>query len=190
MLTVKEYLLAAGLDCDPDRIKLVKHVDQPSRKVYMREIIDNGAFDFFQSEQGFTKKPFHNCDLIISFIGLENQLAELWGVYKVKGCRKFNRLDMSEIPEVISHIKSHMKNLIRYDLEEITLFQPLCQRLIVRWISTRGWVPGVNNYGKSGRWAFAEFTDVYEMQTDFKEKVEAEFNKMIEDVLKSNDQTV
>ncbi len=42
------------------------------------------------------------------------------------------------------------------------------------------WVPGVNNYGKSGRWAFAEFTDVYEMQADFKEKVEAEFNKMIE----------
>jgi len=33
---------------------------------------------------------------------------------------------------------------------------------------------------QSGRWAFAEFTDVYEMQTDFKEKVEAEFNKMIE----------
>ena len=28
----------------------------------------------------------------------------------------------------------------------------------------------------------AEFTDVYEMQTDFKEKVEAEFNKMIETV--------
>ncbi len=44
------------------------------------------------------------------------------------------------------------------------------------------WVPGVNNYGKSGRWAFAEFTDVYEMQADFKEKVEAEFNKMIESV--------
>ncbi|HED12577.1 MAG TPA: restriction endonuclease, partial [Gammaproteobacteria bacterium] len=48
------------------------------------------------------------------------------------------------------------------------------------------WVPGVNNYGKSGRWAFAEFTDVYEMQTDFKEKVEAEFNKMIEAVTGEN----
>ncbi|PCJ43325.1 MAG: restriction endonuclease [SAR86 cluster bacterium] len=44
------------------------------------------------------------------------------------------------------------------------------------------WVPGVNNDGKLGRWAFAEFTDVYEMQTDFEEKVEAEFNKMIEAV--------
>ena len=34
------------------------------------------------------------------------------------------------------------------------------------------WVPGVNNHGDYGRWAFAEFTDVYE--------VEAAFNEMIE----------
>ena len=42
------------------------------------------------------------------------------------------------------------------------------------------WIPGVNNDGRFGRWAFAEFTDVYEMQIDFKQKVEAEFNKMID----------
>ncbi len=42
------------------------------------------------------------------------------------------------------------------------------------------WVPGVNNLGNYGRCAFAEFTDVYEIQADFKEKVEAEFTQMIE----------
>ncbi|MBA4148486.1 MAG: DEAD/DEAH box helicase family protein [Verrucomicrobia bacterium] len=42
------------------------------------------------------------------------------------------------------------------------------------------WVPGVNNLGKYGRWAFAEFTDVYQIDTDFATKVESEFNKMIE----------
>jgi len=42
------------------------------------------------------------------------------------------------------------------------------------------WVPGVNNLGTYGRWAFAEFTDVFQMQTDFAMKVESEFNKMIE----------
>ena len=42
------------------------------------------------------------------------------------------------------------------------------------------WVPGVNNHGNYGRWAFAEFTDVYEMQSDFEARVEAEFNEMIE----------
>jgi type III restriction enzyme len=42
------------------------------------------------------------------------------------------------------------------------------------------WIPGVNNLGTYGRWAFAEFTEVYAMQADFAAKVEAEFNKMIE----------
>ena len=41
------------------------------------------------------------------------------------------------------------------------------------------WVPGVNNLGSHGRWAFAEFTDVYEMQDDFKEEVAGKFEAMI-----------
>ena len=44
------------------------------------------------------------------------------------------------------------------------------------------WVPGVNNDGRYGRWAFAEFTEVYQIESDFKAKVEAEFNKMINSV--------
>jgi type III restriction enzyme len=44
------------------------------------------------------------------------------------------------------------------------------------------WVPGVNNNGQYGRWAFAEFTDAYQIQADFEAKVEPEFNKMIESV--------
>lgn len=42
------------------------------------------------------------------------------------------------------------------------------------------WVPGVNNLGAYGRWAFAEFADVFQMQSDFARKVETEFNKMID----------
>jgi type III restriction enzyme len=44
------------------------------------------------------------------------------------------------------------------------------------------WVPGVNHNGQYGRWAFAEFTDVYQIQADFKAKVQSEFDKMIESV--------
>jgi type III restriction enzyme len=44
------------------------------------------------------------------------------------------------------------------------------------------WVPGVNNNGQYGRWAFAEFTEVYQMETDFKAKVESKFNQMIDSV--------
>ncbi len=41
------------------------------------------------------------------------------------------------------------------------------------------WIPGVNNLKTYGRWAFAEFTEVYQIEADFKTKVESEFNKMI-----------
>ena len=50
------------------------------------------------------------------------------------------------------------------------------------------WVPGVNNLGTYGRWAFAEFTDIYEIESDFKLKVESEFWKMINSVV-SNEMT-
>ncbi len=45
------------------------------------------------------------------------------------------------------------------------------------------WVPGVNNDGRYGRWAFAEFTEAYQIEADFKAKVEGEFNRMVESVI-------
>jgi type III restriction enzyme len=41
------------------------------------------------------------------------------------------------------------------------------------------WVPGVNHLGTYGRWAFAEFTEMYQIAADFEAKVEAAFNKII-----------
>jgi len=41
------------------------------------------------------------------------------------------------------------------------------------------WVPGVNNLKQYGRWAFAEFTEVYQIESDFEARVAAEFDKMI-----------
>ena len=49
------------------------------------------------------------------------------------------------------------------------------------------WVPGVNHLGTYGRWAFAEFTEVYQIEADFKAKVESEFNKMIDSVTGEKD---
>ena len=45
------------------------------------------------------------------------------------------------------------------------------------------WVPGVNHLGSYGRWAFAEFCEVYQIESDFEARVEAEFEKMLEGVL-------
>ena len=44
------------------------------------------------------------------------------------------------------------------------------------------WVPGVNHLGSYGRWAFAEFTDVYE--------IEAHFNQMIGDAIETSARAV
>ncbi len=44
------------------------------------------------------------------------------------------------------------------------------------------WVPGVNNTGKFGRWAFVEFTEVFGMNADFAARIESEFEKMVESV--------
>lgn len=45
------------------------------------------------------------------------------------------------------------------------------------------WVPGVNHLKTYGRWAFAEFGDLYQIQSDFEAKVESEFNKLIDSVV-------
>ena len=41
------------------------------------------------------------------------------------------------------------------------------------------WVPGVNNLGAYGRWAFAELTDVYQMEEDFEGALEARFGAVV-----------
>jgi type III restriction enzyme len=42
------------------------------------------------------------------------------------------------------------------------------------------WVPGVNHLGSYGRWAFAEFTDIWRIGSDFETKIKSEFDRMID----------
>lgn len=44
------------------------------------------------------------------------------------------------------------------------------------------WVPGVNHLGTLGRWAFAEFRDVYQIEGESEKKVKEEFDKMLEGI--------
>ena len=44
------------------------------------------------------------------------------------------------------------------------------------------WVPGVNNLGTHGRWAFAEFTDIWQMQENFATTIEQAFANMLEGI--------
>lgn len=47
------------------------------------------------------------------------------------------------------------------------------------------WVNGVNNLNTYGRWDFAEFTEVYQIESDFEAKVKGEFDRMVGNALKS-----
>jgi len=35
------------------------------------------------------------------------------------------------------------------------------------------WIPGVNNHGQYGRWAFAEFTEVFQIESEFDQMIDA-----------------
>ena len=48
------------------------------------------------------------------------------------------------------------------------------------------WIPGVNNLGTYGRWAFAEFTDVYQIELGYGDTVEKDFNTMIDKVMQKD----
>lgn len=143
MLSIKQFFIACGLKEDPDKIKLVKHVDHASGYWKIRELVDSGAFDFYQSEQGSIKKVFHDCQVIISFMALENNLAELIGVYQVKGFREFNKQDLKIAPRILKITSVFSESGYRriwYNLERLKEFDYLKNRLIVQWNSTRGWV--------------------------------------------------
>ena len=45
------------------------------------------------------------------------------------------------------------------------------------------WIPGVNRLDAYGRWAFAEFGDVYEMEKDLGDLIEIRFEEMLESFL-------
>ena len=41
------------------------------------------------------------------------------------------------------------------------------------------WIPGVNNLANYGRWAFAQFGDLFQMEADFEAKLAQTFDSMI-----------
>jgi type III restriction enzyme len=45
------------------------------------------------------------------------------------------------------------------------------------------WVPGVNHLKDHGRWAFAEFTDIWAMQEDFGKVIKEGFNRMLAEAM-------
>ena len=51
------------------------------------------------------------------------------------------------------------------------------------------WLVGINNLGSFGRWDFAELSDLYAMESDLAEKIEAAFNEMVINYTESSNLT-
>jgi len=47
------------------------------------------------------------------------------------------------------------------------------------------WIPGVNHLERYGRWAFAEFTEIYQIESDFSARVTQSFDELISRVVDS-----
>ncbi len=137
MLTVKQLFIADGLDLDEDRIKLVRHVDHMERSI--QRTVREGHFDLYQQEQTPTVRPFHNCDVILSFVGIEGHKAEFYGAYEVRGHGPFAKADLKELPAWLAEAHKDGQPRIKYELRELETFRSYRGRLIVQWKSTRGW---------------------------------------------------
>ncbi|MCW1913990.1 GIY-YIG nuclease family protein [Luteolibacter sp. GHJ8] len=137
MLSVKQLLVAAGLRTQPDQIKLVRHSSHLGRSI--RQIIADGVFEIYQAEQAPDTKPFHKCEVILSFIGIEGNQAVFHGAYEVVGSRPFQATDFDGMPDYLVRAHADGKPRIWYDLNELPEFRGFRNRLIVQWVSTRGW---------------------------------------------------
>jgi hypothetical protein len=136
MPTIKDFFTACGLNVPHDRIKLIRHSDHLGRSI--RKIIADGWFDAYQAEQSPDVNPFHKCDVIFSFVGVEGNQAEFHGAYRVLDCREFQKGDFAGAPEYLTLPHRDGKSRIWYQLEEMPEFLSLRGRVIAQWVSTRG----------------------------------------------------
>jgi len=137
MLTIKQFITASGLETLHNRIKLARHSSHLGRDI--RRVISDGVFESYQSEQDATVRPFHHCDVLLSFIKIEGKLSEFFGAYRVHGHREFGPADFLGMPDYLIDAHKDEKARIWYDLEEIPAFRYLRGRLIAEWSNPLKW---------------------------------------------------
>ncbi|MFP4542054.1 MAG: GIY-YIG nuclease family protein [Opitutales bacterium] len=137
MVTLLQFLAAAGLEVPVGRIKLVKHVDHPLKP--LDAIVAAGELEFFQAEQKDAVRPFDGCEAIVSLLARPQNLAEFYGIFRVGPRRPLTAGDLAQAPEFVRASSTGPDGRIWYALEEDARFRPLRGRLVGQWRSTRGW---------------------------------------------------
>ena len=140
--TIQELLKGRNEEfdkADVERIRLIRHKDSRKEKniggkIYENSLYDiylyeNDAFMTYQSEQ--LVKKFENVDYIVSFIGEESTSSRFVGVYKNNG-----------ILQMLPDYKG--ESLARFDIQEISGFELLKERVIIDWNNPVQWLQHYN----------------------------------------------
>jgi hypothetical protein len=121
-MNIVELLEIKGLDTSK-RIKLVRHQDQ---RYDVKEFQRKGQLDIYQSYQGY---EIFNCDIIVSFLGLEGTKALFYGVFKVG---KVSPPGVVPTPKGFPFPEWYQDN-VHYELIEIEGYEDLKDRVIIEW---------------------------------------------------------
>ena len=132
MIGLHELLQSRGL-VPKLRVKLARHRD---RRWDMALLQYTGHFEAYQRWQ--SRPVFDRCDFVVSFIGEEDRLARLVGVYRVLGRRPRGS---ARLPRGFPYPEMPIARCFVYDLERDNRFADFEGRLVVDWgQSARAWV--------------------------------------------------
>jgi len=129
VLHIAELLRLRGMNTDLN-IKIVRHQDT---RYDVRDLQRDGIFELYQSYQG--RPVFDGCSQIVSFIGLPNRKALLFGVYSVG---KVGKRKAGEVPLPADFPHSKYPNFISpndwyYQLNRERGFGDLEGRVVIDW---------------------------------------------------------
>lgn len=140
--TIQELLKGRNEEfdkADVERIRLIRHKDSRKEKIIGGKIYENSLYDIYlyendafmtyQSEQ--LVKKFKNVDYIVSFIGEESTSSRFVGVHKNNG-----------ILQMLPDYKGG--SLARFDIQEISGFELLKERVIIDWNNPVQWLQHYN----------------------------------------------
>lgn len=129
-MTVQELLIMRGLS-KTAKIKMVRHKDQRF-DIFEMYRTNKSEFERYQSAQAEPK--YQGAEYLISFVGEENNRARLVGVYKI----------VAELPMDDEH-RTCPEDKYYYQLEEMSGFEDLVERVVVKWSNAIAWVQWFKN---------------------------------------------
>jgi len=123
IISIQELLGNRGIDFNPKRVKLVRHIDHRGEKLIGGQTYKGTLYNLYrtkpdmfatyQNEQDTNK--FKNVDFIVSFIGEENSTARFIGVYQNMGQQDFDG------------------GLSLFDFRKVKGFEVLEEKVIIDW---------------------------------------------------------